>query len=248
MDERRTAVTKAPQLLIVDDEPDTCANLADIFTEFGYRVDIAHDGPSALQKLEHASYDLALLDLKMPGMNGLELYREIRRRSSDTVAIVVTAYASSETAKSVLEAGAWRIVSKPVDFTKLLGYVDEALNQPLVLVVDDDHDLCHSLWDLFHEQGYRVFLSHDLQTTQKQLRKRVYQVVLIDMKLQQGNGTDVLRMVKVDNPQARTLIITGLAQEMDRSIQEALACGADGVCYKPFDVDQLLKTVQHLVN
>ena len=60
-------------------------------------------------------YEVALLDLRMPGMDGLELYRRMREISAETVAIVVTAYASSDTAKSVLATGAWKILPKPVN-------------------------------------------------------------------------------------------------------------------------------------
>jgi DNA-binding response OmpR family regulator len=235
-----------PRLLVVDDEIDTCANLADIFSDFGYQVDVAYDGPSALKLVEGNAYDVALLDLKMPGMSGLELYREIRRISAGTVAIVVTAYASSDTARSVLEAGAWRIVPKPIDLAVLQRQVTEALDQPLVLVVDDDHDLCESLWDLFRERNYRVCVAHDVKGARERLRRREYQVVLIDVKLPEGNGTEVLRVVQDENPDARTLMITGFAGEMKDVVQQAVESGADAVCYKPFDVDELLKTVETL--
>ncbi len=238
--------SKSPRLLVVDDEVDTCSNLADIFTDFGYQVDVAYDGPSALALVEQNAYDLALLDLKMPGMSGLELYREIRKKSAGTVAIVVTAYASSDTARSVLEAGAWRIVPKPIDFAGLQRQVEEVLDQPLVMVVDDDHDLCESLWELFRERDYRVCVAHDVAAAQENLRRRDYQVVLIDMKLPGGNGAEVLEMVRRENPTARALLITGFAGEMQAAVQQALENGADAVCYKPFDVDQLLKTVAKL--
>jgi CheY-like chemotaxis protein len=95
-------------------------------------------------------------------MDGLELYRRIREISAGTVAIVVTAYASSDTANSVRAAGAWQIVPKPVNIGKLLGLVSEALETPLILVVDDDRDLCENLWDLLRERGYRVHVAHDV--------------------------------------------------------------------------------------
>ena len=59
-------------ILVVDDEVDTCANLSDIFAELGFQVDVAHDGFSALEFAKRKHYDVALLDLKMPGMDGLE--------------------------------------------------------------------------------------------------------------------------------------------------------------------------------
>ena len=75
------------RILIVDDEVDTCANLCDILTDLGYQVDTAYDGFAALELVKKNAYDVALLDLRMPGMDGLELYRKIRQISAETVAI-----------------------------------------------------------------------------------------------------------------------------------------------------------------
>src|SRR5438309_3507615 len=93
-----------PSILVVDDDGDTCQNLSDILTDLGYRVDTAHDGPSALELVRRRPYDIALLDLKMPGMDGLELYREIKRLGVGTVAMLVTAHASRATAEEALTA------------------------------------------------------------------------------------------------------------------------------------------------
>ena len=233
-------------ILVVDDEADTCRNLADILGDLGYQVDTAHDGPTALERVREKAYDIALLDLKMPGMDGVALYREIKRLRSGTVAIIVTAYASSDTAEEALTAGAWQILPKPVDFPKLLGLVDEALGQPLMMVVDDDHELCTTLWDLFRERGYRVSLAHDERAAAEQLRHSAFTVVLIDMRLPQGDGSSVFRLVRNTNPKARTVIITGHRSEMDQVVQQMVAEGADAVCYKPFDVPALLETLRKL--
>src|SRR5688572_3969007 len=91
-------------VLVVDDEPDSCANLSDILTDLGYDVDVAYDGPAALDLVGRKSYDLALLDLKMPGMDGLELYRRIKQTQADTVAILVTAFANETTAQAALDS------------------------------------------------------------------------------------------------------------------------------------------------
>lgn len=64
----------------MDDDPDTCASLSDILTDLGYRVDVAYDGPSALQLVERNRYGLAVLDYRMPGMDGLELYLSVAVR------------------------------------------------------------------------------------------------------------------------------------------------------------------------
>jgi CheY-like chemotaxis protein len=237
---------KAPSILVVDDEVDTCRNLSDILTDLGYEVDIAHEGLSALEMIKKKPYDVALLDFKMPGMDGLTLYREIKKLRSGTVAIVVTAYAGGETKSEALAAGAWQVLAKPVHFPKLLGLVDEALGQPLVMVVDDDHDLCANLWDVLRERGFRVSLAHDENEAADQLQGQEFKVVLIDMKLPAGDGASVFHLVRESNPQARTIVITGHRSELDQLVQKVVDEGADAVCYKPFDVPSLLSMLQKL--
>jgi CheY-like chemotaxis protein len=233
-------------ILVVDDDVDTCRNLSDILTDLGYQVDTAHDGPAALELARRRPYDIALLDFKMPGMDGLTLYRELRQVQAETVAIVVTAFAGKATAEDALAAGAWRVVSKPVDFSRLLELVDQALGQPLVLVVDDDPDLCANLWDLLRERGFRVAVAHDDGEAADRLKDRRFKVVLIDMKLPRGDGATVFRLVRRANPEARTVVITGARSEVDQQLRQVLDEGADAVCYKPFDVPQLLRTLSQL--
>jgi DNA-binding response OmpR family regulator len=237
---------KGPSILVVDDDVDTCRNLSDILSDLGYHVDVAHEGEAALELVRKQVYDVALLDLKMPGMDGLTLYREIKKLRAGTVAIVVSAYASSSITQEALSAGAWQVLPKPVDFSKLLALVDEALGQPLVMVVDDDHDFCASVWDVLRDRGYRVCLAHNEREAVEKLQVSGPRVVLIDMKLPDGNGARVFEIVRQVNPQARTIIMTGHRGEVEDTIQRVLGEGADAVCYKPFDMPRLLNTLQTL--
>jgi DNA-binding NtrC family response regulator len=234
------------RILDVDDDQDTCRNLSDILTDLGYAVDTANDGQSALALVDERPYDVALLDLKMPGMDGLTLYREIKKRRSGTVAIIVTAYATGDTAEKALAAGAWRVLSKPVDLEQLMPLVEEASQQPLVMVVDDDADLCATLWDVLRERGYRVCVAHDEHDAARLLRDSAFRVVLIDLRLPAGDGSSVFHLVRSTNPRARVVLVTGYRNELKELVQRAVSEGADAVCYKPFDMPSLLGTVQEL--
>lgn len=231
-------------ILVVDDDVDTCHNLSDILGDFGHQVDIAHSGPQALEKVRCKAYDIALLDFKMPDMDGLTLYREIRKLRADTVAMIISAYATPEQQQEALEAGMWRVLAKPVDFEELLALVDEAARQRLVMVVDDDHELCENLRELLTERGYRVALAHTEREAEEQLDvKQGIQVVLVDLKLPGGDGRHVLDYVRKSHPEARTVLITGHRSELEQLVQQAVTEGADAICYKPFDVPQLLETI-----
>jgi two-component system, NtrC family, response regulator HydG len=234
---------KSPSILVVDDEPDICANLKDILSEFGYQVDTATAGFEALKLLETNRYDVALLDLKMPGMSGVDLYREIKRRSSSTVGLIISAYASTTSAAEALEAGAWKVLSKPVNATQVMSCIDEAICQPLVMIVDDDQELCASLWDVLHSQGIRVELAHDLADASRILINPDFQAAIVDLKFPQGNGLQFCGELRQKHPQVKTILITGYPNELeeregDRSV--------DATCYKPFDVAELIGMLRRL--
>ncbi|RMF96709.1 MAG: response regulator, partial [Planctomycetota bacterium] len=120
--------------------------------------------------------------------------------------------------------------------------------QPLLLVVDDDQELCQSLWDLLRERGFRVCLAGDQTSAAQRLARRTYDVVLIDMKLPGGDGREVLRLVQKSNPEARTVVITGYKDELMQAVEQARREGADAVFYKPFDIPKLLQTVDRLTS
>jgi CheY-like chemotaxis protein len=79
------------------------------------------------------------------------------------------------------------------------------------------------------------------------LRERHFNAVIVDMKLPERHGGAVVQLVQQHNPTARTIVITGYRSEMADRIEQVLAEGAEAVCYKPFDVAELLKTVRRLV-
>lgn len=236
----------APRVLVVDDDVDTCENLRDILSDCGYAVSVAHCGEEALALVGREPFDVALLDLKMPGMDGLMLFREIRKLRADTVGVIVSAYATGETAAQALQAGAWRVLNKPVDFDQLMPLLESAARQPLVMIVDDDRELCTNLWEILQERGYRVETANNEAQAAARLAERDHGVVLIDMKLPQGDGRSVFRLVRERNPEARVILITGHRSDLQETIQRILAEGAQAVCYKPFDMSELLKTIDRL--
>jgi CheY-like chemotaxis protein len=126
----RVMNTQTTAILVVDDDPDTCRNLADLFGDLGYAIDTAGGGDIALEKARQQPYDLGLLDLRMPGMDGLTLCRHLKRLRPVMVAMIVTAYAGSGLDEEARAAGARHVLTKPVDFPRLLALVGEALAQP----------------------------------------------------------------------------------------------------------------------
>src|SRR5437879_10519335 len=94
------------RILIVDDEANARTALAELLRDEGYSVETAADGFKALPKLDEFAPELVLTDLKMPGMDGIELMRKSRERDPECAAVVMTAYGAVDTAVSAMRQGA----------------------------------------------------------------------------------------------------------------------------------------------
>lgn len=234
------------RILVVDDDVDACHNLCDILADLGYAVEVAHSGEAALDLAKRHPFDLALIDLRMPGMGGLAFHRLLRRLRPETVAILVTAYASREAEREAALEGAVQVLAKPVNLNRLLPLIEVALRQPLLLIVDDDADLRDTLWDMLRERGYRVSLAGSRAEAAMRLRDRSFQVVLVDLRLPDGNGAVVAREIRSASPAARIVLMTGYREEMQDVIRQALPGDAEAVCYKPLDIPRLLSELQRL--
>jgi len=114
-----TAVVSELDMLVVEDEAFQREMLRDLLTREGHRVTEAESGEKALQLLESSLFDLILLDFRMPGMNGLELLRQIKRINPEIEVVIMTAYGSIETAVEAMKAGARDYLTKPIDFEEL---------------------------------------------------------------------------------------------------------------------------------
>jgi len=117
------------RLLIVDDEESVRQSLHNWFLEDGHQVGAAKDAYDALEQMEKQAWDIVLLDIKMPGMDGLELQKRINEINKNTVVIIMTAYASVETAVQALKEGAYDYVVKPFSPDDLSRLVRNAAKQ-----------------------------------------------------------------------------------------------------------------------
>ncbi|MDX9759549.1 MAG: sigma-54 dependent transcriptional regulator [Bacteroidota bacterium] len=113
-------------IMIVDDEPSVRQSLAAWFEDDGYRIVTAQNAAEALQRMQEGQVDIILLDIKMPGMDGLALQDRIREFNTDVVIIIITAFATVDTAVRALKAGAFDYTTKPVDPDELSHLVRNA--------------------------------------------------------------------------------------------------------------------------
>ena len=114
-------------ILVVDDSISMCRSMALILKRNGYSVTTAMDGLEAIDRVKEKPFDVIFMDVKMPGMNGLETYKEIKQTRPEAVVIMMTGYADKHLVEGALQEGAYGAIDKPFDVDNVLTMIDEIL-------------------------------------------------------------------------------------------------------------------------
>ena len=114
-------------ILVVDDNEEFCQNVKDVLELQDYQVTTARDGFQALLTVKQREFDLVLMDLRMPVMDGVETFKIMKEMSPNTSVIMVTAFIGDDLNKEALKAGARDVLGKPLDFDKLLALIRQVI-------------------------------------------------------------------------------------------------------------------------
>ena len=112
-------------ILIVDDEMGIRETLLDILEAMGYHTVIAVDGYEAIQKAKQNAFDVIFMDVRMPGIDGVDAFKEINKIHPETAVVLMTAYAVDDRIREAQREGACRVLDKPLDVETIIGLVEE---------------------------------------------------------------------------------------------------------------------------
>ena len=114
------------KILLVDDETVFTQNMAKLLTSRGYVVTAVNSGDAAIQELEQKDFDVVVLDLKMPGMDGITTLKEIKKLGLFTETLILTGHGSIDTALEAIKIGAYDYLTKPCEIDELVGKIEGA--------------------------------------------------------------------------------------------------------------------------
>lgn len=237
-------MTEKIKVLIVDDEAGILETLSDVLEAEGYEVATAQTGAKAIEQSKETPFDVAVIDIVMPVMDGVQTYREIKEINPQIKAIMMTGYAVNDLVSEAFAEGAWKVLYKPVDLKKLMELIEATKKDPLILVVDDDLEFCHTMKDILEDKGHRVFIAGDGEQALDLACKMSYDILLIDMKLPTINGLQTYLALRELNPKAVAIMVTAYREETRELVKEALDKNAVACLYKPFAPGDMLNLIE----
>ena len=235
------------KILVVDDNEEFCKNVTDILELKGYEVVSAYDGFKGLEAVKGNGFDLVLMDVKMPVMDGVETYRKVKEIAPDTPVIMVTAFAVEDLLREALQQGAYGSLKKPIDFDQLLELINQATGKgALILVADDDENLCANMQEVLSGRGYRVSIAYNGNEAVDKAAKNNFDIMLLDMKLPPLNGLETYLVIRQFRPNVVAVVITGYRQETSELVQQAIQDSIYTCLEKPIDMDMLLPLLEQI--
>ena len=232
-------------VLVVDDLRSMRLTLGGILEDGGHNVVTVENGYQAIEAVRKAHFDVIFMDIKMPGINGVQTFREVKKIDPKTTVIMMTAYSAEDLVKEALEEGAYAVIYKPFDIERVIAIIEELLHEKiLILVVDDQFTDRETLKTILEDKEYRVATASDGAEAIQMVKERHYDIIFLDVKLPDMNGVETFERVKEIDSEATVIMMTGYSVE--DLLKEAVSAGAYTCLYKPFNMEKVVTMLNNI--
>jgi diguanylate cyclase (GGDEF)-like protein len=213
------------RVLVVDDEEVVCRFLKRVLDGQGHQVEVCHGGREAIARLEGDSFDLVITDLKMPGVDGIDVLRKAKELDPLCEVVVITAYASVESAVEVMKLGAYDYISKPFNVDRIRIVVDKALEKRRLLRAAGERDFykrlsqLDGLTEVYNRRTFEELLAAEVSRADR--FRRPLSLLMIDL--------DHLKVVNDRfGHQVGDEVLKGTARRLKRSVRNCDAVARYG--------------------
>ena len=230
-------------VLVVDDLRSIRLTLGGILEDEGHNVVTVEDGYQAIEAVRKTHFDAIFMDIKMPGINGVQTFREVKKIDSQALVVMMTAYSVEDLIREALEEGAYAVIYKPFDIERIIAIIDNLLQEKtLILVVDDQFADRETVKTTLENKGYRVTTANDGAEAIEMVKSRHYNIIFLNVSLPDMSGVETFEQVKQIEPEATVIMMTGCTE--DDLVKSAVGAGAYTCLHKPFDMEKVITLVE----
>jgi DNA-binding NtrC family response regulator len=233
------------RILVVDDNRDYCEGIIDFLEMEGFDAIGVYDGFKALDAVKKEVFDMVLMDVRMPGMDGVETFQKLKAISPETPTILMTAFAVESRIREALRNGVFGAFQKPVDNERLICSIKKSFsNGAVVMIADNDKKLCSDLLDTFAEKGYRTVAARDSETAIRMASEKKFDIIILNTKQKDTNGFETYQKIRDFRPDVNIVLVTDNKKETENLIDQVSKNDVCAFFEKPLDINKLLEVVQ----
>jgi DNA-binding NtrC family response regulator/two-component sensor histidine kinase len=235
------------RIFVVDDHRDVAEGLADVLRMHGHEVEVAFNGEQAIRVFREKDFDIAFMDVMMPGMNGVESFLEIRKIKPAARVIMMTGYSVEQLLDQAVENKAYGVLHKPVAIDDVMEALERVQSQGMVLVADDDPEFSATVKMVLEEHNYKVCLARTGSEALKTVLGGGVDILVLDLELPVISGLEVYMQLRRRGRAVPTVVVTGHSRDQAEAIGALRAVSTTGILTKPFDSAQLFEEIGKLV-
>ena len=234
-------------ILLVDDDPEFAQSMAMMLELENHLIEISYDGESGVRKFSEGDFDVTFMDVRLPGMNGVESFFAIRKIKPDAKVIMMTAFSVEQLIEQAIDGGAFGVFNKPFDLDEVLRMLERAKKGRLILLVDDDSDFIQSMVMALEERGYTVIVAINGQEAVDKVLTNGIDVLILDLRMPVLSGLEVYLELNKNDRVVPTVIVTGYADEEADTIDLLKSMSVSGCLTKPIDMEELVRNIASLI-
>jgi DNA-binding NtrC family response regulator len=228
------------RILVVDDEHNLRMTIGANLELEGFEVVEAENGEVALALVETQHFDLVLSDVRMPGMNGVDLFRRVHELKPELPVILMTAFALEGLVQEALREGAFTLLPKPFDIEHLVAALSSAVRGPVIVIVDDIKSVAESTAAALSEIGVRAVAVTEGALALEIVKTRAVDVCVVDMVMPGMSGADLIDLLRKQAPEVICIAVSGYdVDDMFRRV----AAHVHTILRKPIDPHRLVEAV-----
>lgn len=239
-------MTKPLRILVVDDNQDHADSMAELFALEGHAVTVAYSGEDAIAAYDRHVFDIAFMDVMMPGRNGVESFLEIKRAQPDVKVYMMTGYSIDQLLQQAIDNGALGVLGKPLDFNQVMRVIDAARPAGIVVIAQDDPGLGPTLQASLLSQGGTCALFGGGRDALARAAEGRMDVLILDHHLPLIDSIDVYARRRSARRAVPTVMLAACSDRHQAPFDALTDVEVTGILTKPFDFDVLLEKLDRL--
>ncbi|MFH1860514.1 MAG: response regulator [bacterium] len=232
------------KILIVDDEKDLADILGAILQLEGHEITTVSDGYQAIEEAKNTNFDLIMMDIRLPEMNGVETFIRIKKINPTVKVVMMTGFAVEDLIEEAINHGAYACIHKPFDLKKVIEIIQKVIseNKKVVLIVNGDSITREEVKTALTEKGYHVCTAKDGSEAIVKLQDGYYHCILLNLQLPGINGLDILEEAKKLYPDIVVIIMT--EYDLLEMVRNEGQLSAYACIKKPINMDELIRLLK----